>query len=100
MEVIIKDNKFILIDESKKEWGFVQFKKERNLLTILKTYVNPDARGKGVAKLLTEFLFNYAIKENFILHLICSYSVDFYNKNKAHYLGLKVILDNEPKCML
>ena len=62
-------------------------------ITILKTFVEPIGRGQGLAKDLNEKMLDY-IYENHIkkVNILCSYSQNYYLKNKDKYNGVEVVL--------
>lgn len=62
-------------------------------ITILKTFVEPIGRGQGLAKDLNEKMLDH-IYENHIkkVNILCSYSQNYYLKNKDKYNGVEVVL--------
>ena len=93
MEILVKKEK-IEAYENDECLGFLKYSLENNVLTIISTVVYENARGKGVAKALNEYIFNYANKGVDEIKIICSYSQNYFLKNKNQYNGFKVVLIN------
>ena len=85
MNFVYESEKLIAL-ENNIELGFIWYQFKNSELTIIQTYVNENARGKGVAKLLNEELFkHFSTFGPITLHIFCSYTEGFYSKNKDKY---------------
>lgn len=84
MTNILKDNSIILIDELKKEVGYVSFEISNNILDIMHTVVKEEYQGKGYASLLIKEVIEYAKKNNYYLHPKCSYAVNYFIKHPEY----------------
>lgn len=84
MTNILKDNSIILIDELKKEVGYVSFEISNNILDIMHTVVKEEYQGKGYASLLIKEVIEYAKKNNYYLHPTCSYAVNYFIKHPEY----------------
>lgn len=94
MNFVIENSKVIALENNKKI-GLLSFEISDEELTILSTLVYPEARGKGVAKLLNDEIFKYARKLNIKkVKILCSYSQKYFLQNKNQYLDLETVLIN------
>ena len=93
MEILVKKDRIEAI-ENNILLGYLEYQLENNCLTIFTTHVYPEARGKGVAKKLNEFIFDYTKKGVNNIKIICSYSQNYFLKNKDQYNGVEVVLIN------
>ena len=94
MNFVIENSK-ILAFENDKKIGFLSLEINNEELTLLSTVVYPEARGKGVAKLLNEEVFKYAKTLNIKkIKIICSYSQKYFLQNKNQYLDFEIVLIN------
>lgn len=91
MEFLFTNNR-VEAYEDNKLLGYLEFSLDEEALTINKTLVYPEARGKGLAKLLNEKIFEYAKNVTKKIKIICSYSQNYYLKNKSQYFGFEVVL--------
>ena len=91
MEILVKKDKLEAY-ENDECLGFLKFTLENNVLTILSTVVYENARGKGIARALNEYIFSYINKGVQEIRIICSYSQNYFLKNKSQYNGVKVVL--------
>ena len=91
MEILVKKDKLEAY-ENDECLGFLKFTLENNVLTILSTVVYENARGKGIAKVLNEYIFDYVNKGIQEIRIACSYSQNYFLKNKNQYNGVKVVL--------
>lgn len=94
MEILVKKEKIEAV-EDEKILGFIDFKLENNVLTIYRTMVFKEARGKGVAKQLNDYIFDYLNKGVKEIKVVCSYSKEYFLKNKSKYNDAKVVFINE-----
>lgn len=83
-----------LPDNSK---AFIRYIVEGNVMKLLETYTPPQHRGKGIAKKLMDYAVELAIKNNWFIEPICSYSIYYFIKNsdKRQYLVEKYRSMNE-----
>lgn len=87
------ENSKILAREDNQKIGFLSFEINESELTILSTVVFPEARGKGVAKLLNEEVFKYVRKLNIKkVKILCSYSQKYFLQNKNQYSDIEAVL--------
>lgn len=94
MNFVIENSKVIAL-ENEKKIGFLSFEISDEELTILSTVVYPEARGKGVAKLLNIEIVEYARKLNIKkVKILCSYSQKYFLQNKNQYLDIETVLIN------
>lgn len=71
---IIEDQKIVFIKDGKTV-GFIDFIFiEPNKVDLIHTFVDPKERGKGIAKELVEYAFDYFQKQNIIVECSCSYA--------------------------
>ena len=77
----IEDNK-ILYEEKEEVLGFIEFiYLDSNTVDIINTYVNPNHRGKGIAKKLVEYALPYFGQKGITTKYSCSY-VKKYEEEK------------------
>ncbi|MCD6196172.1 MAG: N-acetyltransferase [Staphylothermus sp.] len=83
-----------LPDNSK---AFIRYIVEGNVMKLLETYTPPQHRGKGIARKLMDYAVELAIKNNWFIEPICSYSIYYFIKNpdKRQYLVEKYRSMNE-----
>jgi predicted GNAT family acetyltransferase len=67
-----------LPDNSK---AFIRYIVENGVMKLLETYTPPQHRGKGVARRLMDYAVELAIKNNWLIEPICSYSIYYFIKN-------------------
>lgn len=77
----IDDNK-VVYKENNEEVGNILFsKKNGNMISIDKVFVKENQRGKGIAKKMLEYTYDYFTKKNVKITYECSYSKK-WNKTK------------------
>lgn len=77
----IENNK-ILYEENNEVLGFIEFIYiDSKTVDIIHTHVNPDHRGKGIAKKLVEYALNYFEEREMNVKYSCSY-VKKYEEEK------------------
>lgn len=77
----VEDHK-IIYEENKEVLGFIEFiDLDFNTVDIIHTFVEPDHRGKGIAKKLVEYAFSYFEKRGIRVKYSCSY-VKKYKEEK------------------
>ncbi|MBN1982690.1 MAG: N-acetyltransferase [Chitinivibrionales bacterium] len=71
-----------------------------DVLSIYRTYVHPDLRGKGIADSLLKSLTGYAITKGLRVRPLCSYAVRYYRRHPEHanLLNSDVSLDDGGSC--
>ncbi len=76
--------------------------KDNKVLNIYRTFVNPELRGKGIARVLLMKVINYVQAEGYRILPSCSFAVSFFRHNKKYQnlLVLDVNLDNPGSCRL
>lgn len=89
MEFIYKEDKLFACNEGA-ELGYVWFSKQDDEVKVIQTLVYENARGLGVAKALNEKFFSDLNNENKPLkvEILCSYSVNYFEKNKERFSNL------------
>lgn len=90
MEEILK---FSFLGEENKELGYIEYIENESSITLLKTYVLKEGRGKGIAKILNTNFLNFCKDKNKKIIIKCSYSADFFNKNAQQFPSLNVLVD-------
>ncbi|MFA6667258.1 MAG: GNAT family N-acetyltransferase [Bacilli bacterium] len=76
------NDRFTLIDEENdNQVGYVVYKLDNNILSIISTFVNPLYQGKGMAKLLIDKVVSFSKEKNYKIKPICSYSVAYFEKH-------------------
>ena len=88
---IIELNGKIVLAEGEEELGYLVFRRDEDRIIILSTFVNENAGGKGVAKILNEYAFDKLNEKKKTVQILCSYSKKFYDANKDKYPNLEVI---------
>ncbi len=63
---------------------------DNNTLDLVKTYVPPELRGRGIAGIIVRFGLEYAKKNNKKIIPTCSYVAEFINKNKEYAALVKI----------
>lgn len=76
------ENNKILYEENKEVLGFIEFiYLDNKTVDIVHTFVNPNHRGKGIAKKLVEYAFSYFEQKGTVTKYSCSY-VKKYKEEK------------------
>ena len=57
--------------------GYIDFELENNILNVTHTFVDPSQRGKGLAKLMMNEIYNYSKKNNYQIKASCSYAIKY-----------------------
>ena len=103
MEIIHeKENNRIIIKNNLK-CGEINYElKEGTIIDIYRTFVDPDHRGKGIAKKLMMQVIDFAEKKNYKIIPSCSFAVSFFkiNKKYQYLLASGINLDNPGSCRL
>ncbi len=61
--------------------AFIRYRVVDNVMELLETYTPPQHRGKGIARKLMDYAIDLAMKNNWLVKPICSYSVYYFIKN-------------------
>lgn len=76
------ENNKILYEENKEVLGFIEFVYlDNKTVDIVHTFVNPNHRGKGIAKKMIEYAFSYFEQKGMVTKYSCSY-VKKYKEEK------------------
>jgi len=89
-----KHGAFKLYEDDKKQGEMVISIKE-NVLTVYHTEVNPEAGGKGYAKLLLDTMTAYVRENNMIIKPLCPYVHAQFKKHPEEYNDIWLKADNE-----
>lgn len=92
---LIKNHRFLLINEFEKQIGFASFEHQylnSNATRLHKLYLLPERRGNGFGKLLIEEISRMAIKNN---SDAISLNVNRFNQSKDFYLkmGFEIVAE-------
>lgn len=79
---MIKDKNRYYFEDENGITSEIIFSLENNTIKILSTTTREDQRGKGLAKILTEEIVNYAKQNNCKIIPICSYAIKYFENNK------------------
>lgn len=80
---IKKDNNVFYIGEDRnRPDAFIRFNDVNDEIEIVSTFTNPENRGQGLAKILTEHVAKFAEENNKKIVPICSYAVKFFRENE------------------
>lgn len=83
MYEIKKDNNRFYIEESELV-GEIKFNVEGNNLIVTKTYVNPNYRGKSIARILVDKVVEMARLDKMMIVSVCSYVHHTFEKNEEY----------------
>ncbi|XP_014219408.2 protein NATD1-like [Copidosoma floridanum] len=97
---------YVVLDETYNKKAVLIYKIRDRVMDLRAINVPPAYKGRGLARLLTETAFTYAIINDYLLFLTCSYTQKYYLANKnpeltervvgpKSILGLPVSLDPE-----
>lgn len=79
------DNLFFIGDENKPDAFLkVDINEEDKVLSIVSTMVDTRFRGQGIAGKLTKEVAEYAKAEGYKIEPVCSYAVDYFEKNDLY----------------
>ncbi len=85
MDIIKKDQAFVIEDTSGKIIASISYQKDKdNIILANSTYVDPSLRGQGVARQLLDRLAEYARENDLKIRPLCSYVVDAFEKYDAY----------------
>ncbi len=79
--VKIADGNISISDKGDNQLGYVGFTVDGNTLTLITTFVDPKARGLGIATLLMEEFYLYCKNNNYKAIMQCSYAIKWIEKN-------------------
>lgn len=88
MELIQKENGFYYIDNFE-ELAYITYYIEDNILYVDHTFVDSSLRGKGIASKLVMRAIEFVKENDYKIVPICSYVVDWFNKNQEYQNLLK-----------
>ncbi len=61
--------------------AFIRYLVEGDRVRVLETYTPPKHRGKGVAKLMMDYLVRLVVEKGLYVEPVCSYAVYYFIKN-------------------
>uniref|UniRef100_A0A7J3ZL60 N-acetyltransferase n=1 Tax=Fervidicoccus fontis TaxID=683846 RepID=A0A7J3ZL60_9CREN len=67
--------------EGEKPYLRYQVDRKAQVMRLLETYVPPELRGRGIARLLVEEAIRYAREQGLKIEPVCSYTVYYFVKN-------------------
>lgn len=73
----------IELREEGKRLGRISLRKQNGVLTILSTYVDPAARGRGLASALVEAALKLASEANLEVASECSFASSYIERKRA-----------------
>lgn len=83
--MITKDNNRFIYQENNEVLGEISFTPvENQIIRAEHTYVNPEARGKGIAGQLLDALADYARENQLKIQPVCSYVVSAFKKSDKY----------------
>ncbi|NLC96215.1 MAG: N-acetyltransferase [Erysipelotrichaceae bacterium] len=86
MEVKLKSNKnggVFSLYENEKRLGYMTFSfNDTDVINVNSTFIDPDYRNLGYAKILFDSMISYAIKNNYKIVPICSYVTKLFERKK------------------
>lgn len=77
-----EQNRFFIQEEELV--GEIKFRLEDSNMLVTKTYVNPNYRGKSIARILVDKVVEKARNENLKIVPICSYVNSTFEKNPEY----------------
>lgn len=87
-------NEKLYVLENEVELGFIWYQLVNNEITVIQTYVNEIARGKGIAKILNdEFFTHFDAIGAYNLKIYCSYTKSLFEKNGSKFKNFTLIED-------
>ncbi len=96
---IIKENNRFFIEEDELV-GEIKFIIEDDNILVTKTYVNPNYRGKSIARILVDSVVEFARNENKKIVPICSYVLSTFEKNPIYLDVWNKEYNYDPMCEL
>ncbi len=64
--------------------AYLSYSISDNEINFYRTFTPPESRGKGIAKIIVEYAFNYAKENNLKVIPTCSYVQAFVERNDKH----------------
>ena len=61
--------------------AYLKYMVDGNRLKLIETYTPPKYRGRGLARVLTEYALKHAMEKGLYVEPICSYSVYYFIKH-------------------
>jgi uncharacterized protein len=62
---------------------------------IVRTYVHPDLRGRGIAEALLKTLSEWVLRNGYVVIPSCSYAVTYYRRHPEHASAVSKTVDPE-----
>lgn len=62
--------------------GYIKYSIDDNSLVVISTNVKQEHQGKGLARLLMDEIYSYALKNKLEIDSICSYGITYLEKKK------------------
>lgn len=75
----VESNRILLKDDDN-IIGYVFYKIENNLVSIMQVYVDSKYRNMGYANKLMDYTYNYFNKNNYDIEMVCSYAKKWLEK--------------------
>jgi len=69
------------VAEVKGDKAYLSYSISDNEINFYRTFTPPESRGKGIAKIVVEYAFNYAKENNLKVIPTCSYVKAFVERN-------------------
>ena len=69
------------VAEVKGDKAYLSYSISDNEINFYRTFTPPESRGKGIAKIVVEYAFNYAKENNLKVIPTCSYVKAFVKRN-------------------
>ncbi len=70
---------YVKLPDGDKAW--IRYSVENGRLKLIETYTPPQHRGKGLARMLTDYAVRMAEEKGLVIEPICSYAVYYFIKN-------------------
>jgi predicted GNAT family acetyltransferase len=77
-----KNNRFLAEIEGYE--AYLSYNVFNDIIDLIYAYTPPEIRGKGIAKIVAEFAFNYAKENNLKVIPTCSYVQAFVERNDKY----------------
>ena len=83
MDIEVKNDKENerFVAEVERHIAYLSYNIFDDKINLSSTFTPPELRGKGIAKIIVEYAFNYAKKNNLKVIPICSYVQAFVERN-------------------
>lgn len=87
--------KLLYLDELKNELGYIEYSEDEKTITLLKTYVYKEGRGKGIAKILNDQFFSKFENTTKNIIIKCTYSISYYEKNIERLKNMNISISTD-----